>query len=960
MSSSHRKLNSAQALLQHSEGEDDDAPHLRGRQQSVNMASASAMLSVEVEQRRRNEITVHRASKISYDKSFDARGSFVHFAQHGIRNFMHGSVRNYMHQSSWYDSDSVVSARKFLRSYCFVLLTLFCLFIAMFLTDVFVLCQVPGNTELNIILTIVFAIFAFEFLGLTATEASYPFSFFFWMDMLGTFSMIFDISYMLGSDATQPDVLQADRGAVSSNVVVVRTARAARLGARAGRLSRALKILRFLPFVQSSGQEEKVKMARVISHQLNDVLSTRVAFLTICVAIMLPMFGMFKYPETDESLAAWSQMLSSNADEYWEAVHTHQDEDVIAAAKQDLLDELHRFAAFYSKMNYGPFDVCFGREVAGVFECRPDLLDIPFKSTFQEPLRKSSIWLLDVKNLQASFNLVQPKQMESIASIAMICFIIIVMCCFGLFMSSSISVIALQPLERMLAIVRERCAQIFKYTSELQEGDADVDDEEEEEYDDKEQSSEFVLLEKAVSKLAAIAHLSTTKNEPEVGEEMNENDIMVLNMMGTQVPTQGSTSRLTVFRASGLLMNPHDSEDMRDDGEHMTSSWMITSMKNVIPREAMESLDKSDFNSLDLPKDVKVTVGAYTVLVCEGCSAWVRTNVQESQLYKFMSTIESKYLPNPFHSFAHALDVLNSVYRFMSIIEADRFLSEVSQFWLMVAAIGHDIGHIGVNNQYLVEVSHELALTYNDRSPLENMHCAKLYQVVGEPESNIFSQVEKDLYKDMRKGIIDAILHTDVIRHNEMIKELSLLYQMNSEAFDSPIQTVEVLQSQANTQLILNALLHFADVGNPMKPWELCQRIAYLCIDEFFAQGDLERARGIPVQMLNDRDKVNKPNSQIGFIEFMICPFVESMVNLFPQLDDLADNLAANVQRWSEVWIEQVTPPSDAVDKVNVRVQKVVHRCRAVRRHVDDSDPHGRSSNHEWLQRGLTRSWLQH
>lgn len=926
----------SQSLLE-SSGEDEDAT--RSRPQPT--ASASAMLSVE--QRRRNEITVHRASKISYDKSFDARGSFVHFAQHGIRNFMHGSVRNYMHQSSWYDREDVVRLRKYLNWTPFVLCSLLSLFFSMFMGDVFVAFQVPGNIELNIILSLAFLYFVFEFVGLTVTEASYPFSFFFWMDILGTLSMAFDISYMFGSDATRP-VLLTDDYAASSNVNVVRAARAARLGARAGRLTRVLKILRFLPFMKKDS-EEKVKMARVISNQLNDVLSTRVAFLTICVAIMLPMFGMFDYPEVDESLAAWAQMLNHNAVEYYETIHANSSAAVTDVVKQDFLDELNRFVRFYAKTNYGPFDVCYGREAAGVFACRPDILSVPdFEPLFHIPSRRSSIMYLDVGNTRAAFNLSQPKVLESLANISMICFIIIVMVFFGLVMSSSISIIALQPLERMLAIVRERCAQIFKYTSELQEGDADVDDEEEEEeYGDKEQSSEFVLLEKAVSKLAAIAHLSTTKNEPEVTEEMNENDIMVLNMMGTQVPTQagtGSSTRLTsMFRTSYLGV-----EDQRDQEAYqpnMTSSWMLTSMSNVIPQEVMESLNKSDFNTLDLPKDVKITVSAYTMLVSEGSSAWVRSNVQEPQLYKFMSTIESKYLPNPFHSFAHALDVLNAVYRFMTVIEANRFLSEVSQFWLMVAAIGHDIGHIGVNNQYLVEVSHELALTYNDRSPLENMHCAKLYQVVGEPESNIFAQLEKDLYKEMRKGIIDAILHTDVTRHNEMIKELSLLYQMNSEAFDSPIQTVEVLQSQANTQLIMNALLHFADVANPMKPWDLCRRIAYLCIDEFFAQGDLERARGIPVQMLNDRDKVNKPNSQIGFIEFMICPFVESMVNLFPQLDDCADNLASNVQRWSEVWIEQVSPPSEAVDKVNTRVQKVVNRCQAVRRLEDGDSPGG-------------------
>merc|ERR1719401_2051361 len=115
------------------------------------------------------------------------------------------------------------------------------------------------------------------------------------------------------------------------------------------------------------------------------------------------------------------------------------------------------------------------------------------------------------------------------------------------------------------------------------------------------------------------------------------------------------------------------------------------------------------------------------------------------------------------------------------------------------------------------------------------MHCATLFQVVSDPEANVFAEVDRDLYKEIRKGIINAILHTDVTKHNDMMKELSLLYQMNSEAFDaldSMTAVTEVLQG--NMQLAINAMLHGADVGNPMKPWVLAERLAHLCVDEFF------------------------------------------------------------------------------------------------------------------------------
>lgn len=117
-----------------------------------------------------------------------------------------------------------------------------------------------------------------------------------------------------------------------------------------------------------------------------------------------------------------------------------------------------------------------------------------------------------------------------------------------------------------------------------------------------------------------------------------------------------------------------------------------------------------------------------------------------------------------------------------------------------------------------------------------------------------------------------------------------------------------------------------------MKPWDLCYELAHLCLDEFFAQGDVEKERGIPVQVLNDREKVNRPNSQVGFIEFVICPMAESICNIFPQLDNLAHHLGINVQNWLQLWIDEASPPEEQTSKVSERVRRVVLRLKAVTR----------------------------
>merc|ERR1712007_167581 len=164
-----------------------------------------------------------------------------------------------------------------------------------------------------------------------------------------------------------------------------------------------------------------------------------------------------------------------------------------------------------------------------------------------------------------------------------------------------------------------------------------------------------------------------------------------------------------------------------------------------------------------------------------------------------------------------------------------------------------------------------------------------------------------------------------------MGRDLGLLYEMNTEAFLDLESHPEVFKDTKDVQLIVDSLLHTADVGNPMKPWDLATQLAHKTLEEFFIQGDLEREHGIPVQALNDRNKVIIPTSQIGFMEMMVAPLCQSMVQLFPPLDNLATNLAHNIQAWRNEWVEQYSPLEDEVMKTDARVEKVVLDCFSVK-----------------------------
>lgn len=75
----------------------------------------------------------------------------------------------------------------------------------------------------------------------------------------------------------------------------------------------------------------------------------------------------------------------------------------------------------------------------------------------------------------------------------------------------------------------------------------------------------------------------------------------------------------------------------------------------------------------------------------------------------------------------------------------------------------------------------------------------------------------------------------------------------------------------------METILHAADVSNPIKPFQLYDLWATRVLNEFWDQGDRERELGLNITYLCDRYTVNKSKSQMGFIDFIVKPYYETI-----------------------------------------------------------------------------------
>ena len=81
-------------------------------------------------------------------------------------------------------------------------------------------------------------------------------------------------------------------------------------------------------------------------------------------------------------------------------------------------------------------------------------------------------------------------------------------------------------------------------------------------------------------------------------------------------------------------------------------------------------------------------------------------------------------------------------------------MKPIELFSAVVGAFVHDVGHTGVNNNFLVQTGSQLALRFNDQSPLENMHVAIAFEAMKEEGCNLISKFTPDEKRECRKSLL--------------------------------------------------------------------------------------------------------------------------------------------------------------------------------------------------------------
>ena len=306
------------------------------------------------------------------------------------------------------------------------------------------------------------------------------------------------------------------------------------------------------------------------------------------------------------------------------------------------------------------------------------------------------------------------------------------------------------------------------------------------------------------------------------------------------------------------------------------------------------------------------------------------------KLDPFLIAVNNQYKPDVlYHNCLHGTDVTQSCYIFFTYSNAEKIAQTnvLDLLSIFIAALGHDIAHPGLTNNFQINDSTDIAITYNDISVLENYHASTLFKTVRKSETNIFENLSSIDYKIIRKRIVSEILATDMALHGKVMSLIKskISYNENDKTYRLNLLSGDERTRSDEQQSLLDFMIHLADLAHNTRQFNISVKWVELLSEEFWRQGDLEKEHNLPVSFLCDRENVNIPQSQKGFLSGFILSTYECLGNIFPALKFTYDNAQNNLKEWQKLLnegrIRGWTPKKDGKNddnKIRLKIKRAL------------------------------------
>eukprot|EP00873_Tetraselmis_striata_P042902 jgi/Tetstr1/463166/TSEL_008100.t1 len=316
---------------------------------------------------------------------------------------------------------------------------------------------------------------------------------------------------------------------------------------------------------------------------------------------------------------------------------------------------------------------------------------------------------------------------------------------------------------------------------------------------------------------------------------------------------------------------------------------------------------QSPFQSCPSPLPLVVLQSARSLGLLQSANAL-------DHLVNFSRCVESGYADSLYHCKSHGADVTQRLITILNRAGLANLPSDPTSrhsplvgLVSLVAATVHDYGHPQVSNHFLEEQEDAMAIESNYQAPAEHFALRETLKLLEDSSCDFLAREQEECSgtvkrrKGFRKMVVKLVLGTDMSAHFDLVAQFKAHFENKPELKWMNSAELWVALEQKHRLLVLQVALKVADIGHCALPWDIHREWLQRLEDEFFEQGDKERAAGYPVSALMDRNLpgATAASNQVGFYKVIVLPLLKAWVSVFPSSAPLLEQAHENLARYN-------------------------------------------------------------
>jgi hypothetical protein len=260
----------------------------------------------------------------------------------------------------------------------------------------------------------------------------------------------------------------------------------------------------------------------------------------------------------------------------------------------------------------------------------------------------------------------------------------------------------------------------------------------------------------------------------------------------------------------------------------------------------------------------------------------------------FFAALESGYAEaNPFHNRTLAALKMHAMYALLQhggvstaissqSCDVVSSMTDLEKLGCLLAAAMRDHEHMALTSEFLVQIGHSRAITYNDQQVNEHHHVASGFAVLRKDGCNFMANLTQEQFTYVRSLVIDLMLAT----------------------------SLGVEGTKSHGVRLLQYAMKFVDVSYAAQRFDMYAKWVDSLESELFTQGDRQKELGHPVSIHMDRDRPGLSSLKLEFLHSSALPLLDLLVEVAPGVQPMKDAVVANCKSLDARAVNALSRPS--------------------------------------------------